>query len=337
MPLNKKALIRYRAIDKCLASTTRNYTAKDLLREIERVLEMEGYEGGIVKSQLHADLQYMKDFWKAPILAEKDPLDKRIVLYRYEDPSFSIEKQPISEAESNVIKEALTVMSRFKGMPQFEWLNEIVPAIQDKLGLIPQSREVISFEANWDYEGLKFITPIFNAINNKRVLKVTYQGFNASEPYSFCFHAYYLKQYNSRWFALGLNDNNGNPYWNLALDRIHEVVETQHDYQENDIDWEGYFEDFIGVTKTVGAEPVKVKLWFSPAQAPYIKTKPLHQTQRYLVDDTSGLELTIEVIPNYELERLILSFGESVKVLEPLELREKIQERHTASIQFNDV
>lgn len=324
--------MRYRALDKCLSSTTRNYTAKDLLREIERVLELEGYEKGIVKSQLHADLQYMKDFWKAPIVAEKDSLDKRIVLYRYEDNNFSIEKQPISEVESNVIKEALAVLSRFKGMPQFEWLNEIVPAIQDKLGLIAQDREVISFEANWDYEGLQYITPIYNAINNRRVVKITYQGFKTPEPYSFLLHPYYLKQYNSRWFAFGLHDTIGIPYWNLALDRIHEVVETQHEYQYYDINWEEYFDDFIGVTKNANAGLAKIRLWFSSDQAPYIKTKPLHSSQKYLVDDDSGLVLTIDVIPNYELERLILSFGEAVKVLEPVELRDKIIQRHKLCI-----
>ncbi len=328
MPINKKALMRYRALDKCLSNTTRQYTAKDLLKEIERVLELEGYEKGIVKSQLHDDLRHMREFWKAPIISESDPLDKRIKLYRYEDSSFSIEKQPISEVESNVIKEALTVLSRFKGMPQFEWVNEIVPAIEKKLGLITLDREIISFEANWEYEGLKFFTPVFNAINNQRVLKITYQDFKSPEPYTFFFHPYYLKQYNSRWFAFGLNSVRKTPYWNLALDRIIEIVETQQEYQPSDVNWEEYFEDFIGVTKTAGIEPVKVKIWVSPTQAPYIKTKPLHFTQKYLVDSPSGLELTIEVIPNYELEKTLLSYGESIKVLEPIELRNKLIQRY---------
>jgi predicted DNA-binding transcriptional regulator YafY len=328
MPLNKKALMRYRALDKCLSNTTRQYTARDLLKEIERVLEMEGYEKGIVKSQLHDDLRHMREFWKAPIVSEKDPLDKRIVLYKYEDSNFSIEKQPISEAESNIIKEALTVLSRFKGMPQFEWVNEIVPAIENKLGLITLDREIISFEANWDYEGLKFFTPVFNAISNQRVLKITYQDFKSPEPYTLYFHPYYLKQYNSRWFAFGLNSDRNTPNWNLALDRIIEIAETQKKYTFSNINWEEYFEDFIGVTKTAGAKLVIVKLWVSPAQAPYIKTKPLHFTQKYLREDASGLELTIEIIPNYELEKVLLSYGESIRVLEPVELKNKLFQRY---------
>jgi predicted DNA-binding transcriptional regulator YafY len=76
----------------------------------------------------------------------------------------------------------------------------------------------------------------------------------------------------------------------------------------------------------------KVKLWFSPAQAPYIHTKPLHGTQKEKWDER-GLTITIEVIPNVELEQLILRYGENCKVLEPDYLRQQIQERLKKSIQ----
>lgn len=258
-------------------------------------------------------------------------MDKRIKLYRYEDPGFSINKQPISEAETNTIKEALLVLSRFKGMPQFEWVNEIVPAIQDRLGFIGQNREVISFEANWDYEGLPNITPIFNAIVNQRVLKITYKDFKADEPYVLTFHPYYLKQYNSRWFAFGLNGENKNPYWNLALDRILSIVETQESYHFTEINWEEYFDDIIGVTRKQDAELVEVRLLYTPDQAPYIKTKPLHSSQRQLKEDENGLEVSIKVVPNYELERMLLSFGDTVQVLEPIFLRDQVETKHKLS------
>ena len=39
------------------------------------------------------------------------------------------------------------------------------------------------------------------------------------------------------------------------------------------------------------------------------------------------LEVKIKVMVNYELERLILSYGESVTVLQPQHLKEKIKIR----------
>jgi predicted DNA-binding transcriptional regulator YafY len=52
----------------------------------------------------------------------------------------------------------------------------------------------------------------------------------------------------------------------------------------------------------------------------------VHATQKQKpVDD--GLEIRINVIPNYELESLILSFGENVQVLAPEWLAAKISDR----------
>ncbi|MDX5397843.1 MAG: WYL domain-containing protein, partial [Hymenobacteraceae bacterium] len=131
-----------------------------------------------------------------------------------------------------------------------------------------------------------------------------------------------------RWFVFGLNEENQSPYWNLALDSIKGITETQRDYQFTAIDWEAYFDDFIGVTRQPDRELELIKLRFAPEQAPYIKTKPLHASQKYVSDTATGLEISIEVIPNYELEKLLLSFGEAVEIVEPKTLRAKIKQRH---------
>lgn len=54
-----------------------------------------------------------------------------------------------------------------------------------------------------------------------------------------------------------------------------------------------------------------------------MSAKPIHHTQK-----TDGLNhtITIEVIPNKELEAIILGFGRDVEVLEPDHLRNEIIE-----------
>jgi predicted DNA-binding transcriptional regulator YafY len=85
--------------------------------------------------------------------------------------------------------------------------------------------------------------------------------------------------------------------------------------------------DMIGVTKPVGIEVQRIKLWFSPDQAPYIDSKPLHGTQKCLSWDDSGMIITIEVIPNIELEHLILRHGGHCRVLEPVNLIDRIKKK----------
>src|SRR5690606_24641970 len=114
-------------------------------------------------------------------------------------------------------KSAFSVLSRFKGMPQFEWIQEIIPVIESKMGLVPKGKEVISFDANVDYKGLNHITILFNAIINKRVLKISYHPFTETKPIHYSLHPYHLRQYNNRWFVFGYNSELNNPCWVLAL------------------------------------------------------------------------------------------------------------------------
>ena len=60
---------------------------------------------------------------------------------------------------------------------------------------------------------------------------------------------------------------------------------------------------------------------------PYIRTKPLHGTQREFSFDENGVIMQIEVVVNFELEQLILSHGEKIEILEPIELGEQIKRR----------
>jgi predicted DNA-binding transcriptional regulator YafY len=326
MAENKKAFTRYRVIDQCLRNTRRFYSARDLRKEVKKALEYDGYEGGIGKTQLSKDLEHMRESLGAPIVEEKLPSDRRISIYKYSDADYSILKQPLNEDEKSKIKEGLMVLSQIRGLEQFEWIDEILPSIEEKIKFKAASREVISYDFNVDYSGLGHINNLFNAINQKRVLKIEYQSFKESQPTSFIFHPYHLRQYNSRWYVFGFNQTDQKNPQNLALDRIVSIQETNNEYIEDETNWFDFFSDFVGVTKKED-EAVDVKLLFSKEQAPYIITKPLHGTQNHTTNEDGTLEVTINVIPNFELESLILSYGERVKVLEPESLKHTIKKR----------
>lgn len=326
MSINKNALIRYQVLDRCFRNSGRMYFLEDLLEECNKALvDFDPNSEGIQRRQLYDDIRFMESEagWSIPLGRIRHG---RKVYYRYEDLSFSISNQPLNDSEAEQIKSALQIFSRFSGTPQFEWVNEMIPMLESKFGLIERKSEIISFENNVDLKGLHFLTPLFNAIINERVLLVQYKDFKSSEPYEITLHPYYLKQYNNRWFAFGLNADNQVPNWNLALDRIESLSETAQKYSPSETDWEDYFFDLVGVTLPVGVSLQEVVLKFSPEVAPYVITKPIHPSQKHKNDPT-GLEVKIKVIPNFELERLILSFGEQVKVISPQDFKERISQR----------
>ena len=324
MATNKHAQIRYNTLDKCFRNTGRKYSIDDLVEACNiAICEFTGKEEGIKKRQLYDDIRYMESEQGWAIELEKKK-DGRKVFYRYEDPNFSISNKPINETEANQLKEALLTLERFKGLPQFEWIEELGTRLDAEFKLNKNSDKVISFEENEYLTGKQFISELYNAIIYKKVVTIDYKTFKNENIIQYQLSPYHLKQFNKRWFLFGKSQN-FDTLTNLALDRIVAIKESDKEYKENTINFEEYFEDVIGVT-IPEAEIQTIKIKIEEILVPYIKTKPLHPSQVSMFQN-NGNYVILKVIPNYELESLLLSYGESIQVLEPASFVEKMRMR----------
>ncbi len=326
MPVNKHALIRYQALDRCFASRGKRYFWEDLLEAVnEAIYDYTGKDKGISRRQLFEDIKYMESDqgWAIPL--ERHTEGKR-VWYRYSEPDFSINKRPLNEDEASQLKEALLTLNRFKGMPQFAWVDELVARLESGFGLKQGAERIIEFEENPYLKGSEHITTLFQAILGKQVLEVGYQGFKQVKPVKLRFHPYYLKQYNNRWFVFGLNEE-FESLTNMALDRIQMIAMTKGKYEPNeDIDFTEYFEDVVGVTVPEG-EVQQVELRVGMKLWPYLASKPLHGSQKVLKKDKDSMTIGLAVKLNHELQSLLFSYGDELEVLSPPELRAMIGER----------
>jgi predicted DNA-binding transcriptional regulator YafY len=326
MSISKHALIRYNVLDRCFRNPGRNYFINDLIEECtEALMEYDPASNGISRRTIFMDIEFMESEagWSVPL--ERYFLGKRCY-YRYSDLNFSISNQPLNMVEADQLKSALLVMSRFSGVPQFEWVDELIPQLEAQFDLKHREQPIMSFQSNQYLKGKEFLSVLFDAINNEQVLALTYKDFRTTDSYTFHFHPYYLKQYNNRWFVLGRNHEFDQNTWNAALDRIISVEKADLTYVPSQTNWEEYFDDFIGVSKPEGGKLEKIELHFAPDVAPYIQTKPIHPSQ-VAKPKENGLAVRIEVIPNFELEQLLLSYGQGVKVISPKHLKEKIKNR----------
>jgi predicted DNA-binding transcriptional regulator YafY len=327
MATNKHATIRYLALDKCFRNSGRKYHINDLLEACNDALYYHDSKSeGIKKRQLYEDIKFMENDvgYGIELLKEKDGKE---VYYRYRDVNFSIKNKGLNDSESSQIKEALMILTRFKGMPQFEWVEEIVAKFESSFGLKKGAEKIIGFDENQDYTAVKHISPLFNAILYKQTLNIKYKNFVHENEYDVTFHPYYLKQYNNRWFCFGLNNEN-KKINNLALDRIIKIKDSKLKYIKNTtIDFTEYLDEVIGVTvKDVAVEKIVLKI--SNDLWPYIETKPLHSSQtRINREEKHFVTIFIKVKPNYELQSLLLSHGERIEILEPKALKKEILDR----------
>ena len=280
MATNKHAQIRYKVLDSCFRNTGRTYTIDDLLDACnDAICEFDPSSKGIQRRTLFDDIGFMESELGWSVELERIPFGKKTI-YRYTDPNFSINNQPLSETELSQINSALQIISRFSGMPQFSWVNEIITKINNGFELQDDSSSIISFDSNSYLKGIEFLGDLFNAIHYKKVLGIKYKPFKSDKEIDFTIHPYYLKQFNNRWFLFGLNDQY-KTISNLALDRIIDFENLKKKYIKNkDIDFNEYFEDIIGVTMPENGKLTKIELLFSNEEAPYVLTKPIHGSQK---------------------------------------------------------
>lgn len=322
MASNKHAQIRYKVLDDCFSNFRRKFYFDDLLEKCNEALrELYGEDhSGIKTRTLRADISYMRDRAGEVGVEIEVKDDGDGYYYRYSEPNFSIFKRGLGEDDLAQLKETILMLQRFKGMPNFDWMSELVVKLEDKLDLRGVSKSVVGYDENKAYTGLEWFQDLFDAIINKAVLRIQYKTFN-DVSFDWTIHPYYIKEYNNRWFLFGLNDEQRKIY-NIPLDRIWEIEQVHKEYIPSDIDFETYFEDVVGVSVFPGKkEPIRLQ--FSKHRFPYVTTKAIHQSQRIL--DYENRIIEISVIPNNELEALILSFGKDVEVLAPDTFRKRIQ------------
>lgn len=325
MAQNKNAQIRYKALDKCFSNQFKRFYINDLIEYCSDVLtEHYATETTVSRRQIFDDIDFMKSEagYDAPIESVKDG---RKVFYRYSDPEFSILKMPLNPSELNSLREAMETLSRMNNMPGFDWVNSIQAKINSGISNANNQRQIISFEDNEFLKGIEFLNPLYHSILNEQCLDIHYQGFNTNRKNVFTVSPYYLKQYNNRWFLFGHN-HKVEKIQNLALDRIVIIQPSKSDYEPCELDFQEYFEDIIGVSNDEELEPVLVLIEMSDNIIPYIKSKPVHGSQ-----SIKGNTLKLQLKLNYELESVILSYGENMTVLEPTELQEKLKLRLQAA------
>ncbi|MEN2436577.1 WYL domain-containing protein [Weeksellaceae bacterium A-14] len=321
MATNKNAQLRYKALDKCFSNFYKKYFIEDLIEYCSDILsDHYAMPMTVSRRQIFDDMDFMKSEagYDAPIESFKDG---RKTYYRYNEKEFSILQKPLTKSEIESLSNAMETLGRMSNIPGFDWADSIQAKLNTALDINNVGRKIISFEENEFLKGVDFLNPLYQHIINRQVLAVSYQSFKAEHPEIFVISPYFLKQYNNRWFLFGWN-HELLLIQNLALDRICSIEISTTTFVISDLDFNDYFEDIIGVSNDLSKDVEKVSIELTPNIIPYISSKPIHVSQRI-----KGNILTIEVKHNYELESLILSFGENMKVLEPKTLQESLSNR----------
>lgn len=143
MPNTKNFSLRERILDRLL-SRRDGVSVQDAIRVINRHLSERGVPLVKSKDTILNDLTEISNANFVEIETLQDKFDRRIVRYRYKDPSFSIYKSPLTQQDVKQIRGALDILSQFEGMPQMSWIRDLCARFDVSLSTTGQP--VVEFE-----------------------------------------------------------------------------------------------------------------------------------------------------------------------------------------------
>lgn len=175
--------------------------------------------------------------------------------------------------------------------------------------------------------GTEYLQTVIDAMQQSKELAIDYQPFYGHRA-SYTIQPYAMKAYHQRWYVLGYIKEL-NAIRNIALDRLLEMTITEESFSfPENFNAEKYYENTVGIFVNDDLSPVKVKLKAYGYQIEYLRSLPLHKSQRETASkygEFCVFEYKLCLTP--ELSSQILAMGENVEVVEPIELREEIKMR----------
>ena len=315
--MDKNQYERYKQIDRILRSVPDGLPLDTLLERLNGSLS---FENQIKRRQLQYDLDALKDLYGAPIDNKRGA--RRI---KYEDASYSIITHEMKES----LKSMSEQLDNIQMNPRLLWLQNLILMLQDTYFTNEMAMEAIDFGDNLEYE------------KSSRVGK----------PQKRIIHPYFVRQYNNRWFLFGYCEQAAKEkkpasgILNLPLDRIVSVKTVPTIYREVSVQdvkdfKEDYFGDIVGVTRLDSEGPIHLVLRFDfntgdPKQDNaarrdffYLRTKPFYPYINFPsekeIEKTGCAEVSMDIIPNKELEGILLRYADTAKILGDEPFRNKM-------------
>lgn len=310
-------------------------STRPLLRRlvtIDRLIRAGGYPNAITVAgelevhprTVHRDLEFLRDSWGAPL-----EFSHRHNGFYYRDPDYSLPPQRLTEGELVALFLAERLMQQYRGTPYAAELAAVFRKLTAGLpgGVtvdLAHLADAYSFRQHAaDAGDADRFRRLARAVRERRRLRLEYWTASRDETCTRLVDPYHLASIDGDWYLVA--------YCHLREDvrmfcpgRIRSLQEMG-DRFERPADFR--FEDYIDASFRAvrGDGPMqRVRLWFAPKAARYVRERTWHPSQRIQSGGDGSLVLTLKVSHMLEVKRWALSHGAACLVLEPDQLRAEV-------------
>lgn len=156
--------------------------------------------------------------------------------------------------------------------------------------------------------GLLYLTPIMEAMKGNRVLEITYTSFRTGKTMAITVDPYCVKLFEGRWYMLAKQKTKDKPKI-YGLDRIRSLTILNDTFKlPKDFSATEYFETMYGIVSD-NQTPMRIILRAYTQHKEYLKSLPIHHSQRLIEDHEDYADFELRVAPTYDFIMRLLHDG----------------------------
>ncbi|MDR1583923.1 MAG: WYL domain-containing protein [Prevotellaceae bacterium] len=182
-------------------------------------------------------------------------------------------------------------------------------------------------------QGTEHLYGLLHAIKNRRQIMFSYQKYYKDHPETRTVEPLVLKEFKNRWYLFAKDTRDGQIKC-YGLDRLLELeILNTHFVADEHFDINEQLKYCFGIMAPNAAKPSEVILSFEPFQGKYIKSLPLHDTQKIIKDTKDELRIRLTVYLTHDFIIELLAHGETVKVIKPPKLITTLKQIYTHALE----
>lgn len=173
--------------------------------------------------------------------------------------------------------------------------------------------------------GRDYLTTILEAMKENRVINIEYKAFKYDRAFKIPVEPYCVKLHENRWYMLGHNLSKDTIRL-YGLDRIETIEVTDQEYKmPKGFSASDYFSSYFGIVTDDRVKPERIVIRANKDHTPYLKSLPLHHSQRLIEDNGEYADFDLFLAPTYDFVMKLLHTGAMIEVLQPQSLRKAMK------------
>lgn len=149
-------------------------------------------------------------------------------------------------------------------------------------------------------------------------MQLSYQRFDAAEAHEMTFEPYCIKVFKQRWYTAGRSSDHPAEIRVYALDRVQQMEMLNQTYTiPIGFDAKQFFKDYYGIFRDNDAIPQRIIIRVSAQAAPYLRSLPLHASQRETERNDQSSVFEYYIVPTFDFIQELRTHGANIEVLSP--------------------